>query len=257
MCSGTTSCTRTQVVLSSAGIAAVVVGTTVGVTYAVKHHHHTLQGCVFSDANGLKLRTRDAKAHTLKGDAAGIKVGDSVKVHGSKVKKAKGDSTGDQVFVVQKLSKDYRPCPVNVATSSIEAADLTPFPRAMRARPNPVMMPSSFSASPQLRPSHSAHTTKTTPNPISPRPVATKGKRGFRRPATRALQRGRRRMISAVAATEISVATQKVTAKMRPTLSLNTNLGNIRKTRINPKLVPHRSTKTAAGGRYPLRRTRV
>jgi hypothetical protein len=117
VCSGATSCTRTQVALSSAAIAAVVVGTTVGVTYAVKHHHHTLQGCVFSDASGLKLRTSDAKVYTLKGDAASIKVGDSVKFHGSKVKKAKGDSTGDQVFVVQKLSKDYGPCPVNVATS--------------------------------------------------------------------------------------------------------------------------------------------
>jgi len=117
VCSGATSCTRTQVALSSAAIAAVVAGTTVGVTYAVKHHNHTLQGCVFSDASGLKLRTSDAKAYTLKGDAASIKVGDSVKFHGSKVRKAKGDSAGDQVFMVQKLSKDYGPCPANVATS--------------------------------------------------------------------------------------------------------------------------------------------
>ena len=117
VCSGATSCSRTQVALSSVAIAAVVVGTTVGVTYAVKHSHHTLQGCVFSDANGLKLRTSDAKVYTLKGDAASIKVGDNVKFHGSKVKKAKGNATGDQVFVVQKLSKDYGPCPANVATS--------------------------------------------------------------------------------------------------------------------------------------------
>jgi len=117
VCSGATSCTRTQVVLSSAAIAAVVVGTTVGVTYAVKHHRHTLQGCVFSDATGFKLRTSDAKVYTLKGDAASIKVGNSGKFHGSKEKRAKGDSTGDQVFVVQKLSKDFGPCPVNVATS--------------------------------------------------------------------------------------------------------------------------------------------
>src|ERR1039458_5581913 len=116
-CSGATSCSRTQVALSSVGIAAVVVGTTVGITYAIKHNHHTLQGCVFSDANGLKLRTSDAKVYTLKGDAASIKVGDSVKFNGSKVKKTKGDSTGDQVFLVQKLSKDYGPCPANVATS--------------------------------------------------------------------------------------------------------------------------------------------
>jgi hypothetical protein len=41
ICSGATSCTKTQVALSTAAIAAVVVGTTVGVTYAVKHHNHT------------------------------------------------------------------------------------------------------------------------------------------------------------------------------------------------------------------------
>jgi hypothetical protein len=121
VCSGATSCTRTQIALSTAGIAAAVAATTVGVTYAVKHQHHTLQGCVFSDANGLKLRTSDAKVYTLEGDAAGIKVGDRVKFHGSKVKKAKSDSTGDQVFVVQKVNKDYGPCPVNVATSPTPA----------------------------------------------------------------------------------------------------------------------------------------
>jgi hypothetical protein len=117
VCSGATSCSRTQVVLSSAAIAAVLVGTTVGITYAVKHSHHTLQGCVSSDDNGLKLRTSAAKVYTLKGDAAGIKTGDSVILHGSKVKKAKGDSTGDQVFVVQKVSKDNGPCAVNVPPS--------------------------------------------------------------------------------------------------------------------------------------------
>ena len=117
VCSGATSCTRTQVGLSAAAIAAILVGTTVGVTYAVKNSHHTLQGCVFSDANGLKLRTSDAKVYTLEGEAATIKVGDRVKFHGSKLKKTK-DSTGDQVFVVEKLSKDYGPCPVNVTTSA-------------------------------------------------------------------------------------------------------------------------------------------
>ena len=117
VCSGATSCTRTQVALSSAAIAAVVVGTTVGVTYAVKHHNHTMQGCVFSEGNELKLRTSDAKVYTLKGDTASIKVGDNVNFHGSKVKKVKGASAGDQVFEVQKVSKDYGPCPANVATS--------------------------------------------------------------------------------------------------------------------------------------------
>lgn len=119
-CSGATSCTTGQVALSSAAIAAVVVGTTVGITLAVQHSHHTLQGCLFSDGDGLKFRTMDAKEYTVKGETADVKVGDRLKLHGSKVKKRKGDS-GDQVFVVEKVNKDYGPCPANGPTSSSPA----------------------------------------------------------------------------------------------------------------------------------------
>jgi hypothetical protein len=119
-CSGATSCTKTQVGLSVAAIAAVVVGTTVGITFAVQNSHHTLQGCVFSDANGLKLRTDDAKVYTLEGETATIKVGDRFKFHGSKLKKTK-DSTGDHVFVVERLKKDYGPCPATAATAATPA----------------------------------------------------------------------------------------------------------------------------------------
>jgi hypothetical protein len=115
-CSGATSCTKTQESLSVAAIAAVLVGTTVGITFAVQNSHHTLQGCVFSDANGLKLRTGDAQVYTLEGETATIKVGDRFKFHGSKLKKTK-DSTGDHVFVVERLKRDYGPCPVNAATA--------------------------------------------------------------------------------------------------------------------------------------------
>ena len=117
VCSGATSCTNTQIALSGAGIAAVLVGTAVGVTYAVKHHNHTLQGCLYTDAGGTKLRTSDAKVYILKGDAASIKVGEKVQFHGSREKKAKGDSTADQVFLVEKLNKDYGPCSANGTTS--------------------------------------------------------------------------------------------------------------------------------------------
>jgi hypothetical protein len=114
VCSGATSCTRTQVALSATAIGVVVAGTAVGVSYAVKHHNHTLQGCTFSDAGGVKLRTSGAKVYTLKGDSASLRAGDSVSLHGSKLKKAKGDS-GDQVFEVQKLNKDNGPCSTSVA----------------------------------------------------------------------------------------------------------------------------------------------
>ncbi len=113
VCSGATSCTRTEIALSATAIGVAAVGTTVGVTYAVKHHNHTLQGCVLSDASGLKLRTSEVKVYTLKGETASLKPGDRVNLHGSKVKKADGNSTADQVFEVQKLNKIYGPCSAN------------------------------------------------------------------------------------------------------------------------------------------------
>ena len=113
LCCNSTSCTKTQVSLSVAAMAAVVVGTTVGVTLAVQHSHHTLQGCVSSGANGLELRLSDSKVYILKGELAEIKVGDRLKIHGSKVKKIKDSSAADPVFLVEKVNKDYRSCLAN------------------------------------------------------------------------------------------------------------------------------------------------
>jgi hypothetical protein len=116
-CFTTTSCTRTQVALSVTAMAAVVVGTTVGVTLAVQNHRHTLQGCVSSGPSGLQLRTIDSKVYRLEGSAANLKVGDRLKLHGSKLKSAKG-SSGDQVFVVEKVSKDYGHCPADASAAA-------------------------------------------------------------------------------------------------------------------------------------------
>lgn len=110
LCSGISSCTKTQVALSSAAIAAVIVGTTVGVTLAVQHSHHTLEGCIVSDKRGLKLRLSDAREYALKGEIGDVKAGEKLKVHGSKVKKSKGGGAGDPVFVVEKVNKDLGPC---------------------------------------------------------------------------------------------------------------------------------------------------
>jgi len=109
VCSGATSCSTTQIALSVTAIAAVGAGTAVGITLAVQNSNHTLQGCLISGPIGLELRTSDAKIFAIEGEAATIKVGDRVKLHGSKVKKTKG-AAGDQVFVVEKLKKDYGPC---------------------------------------------------------------------------------------------------------------------------------------------------
>ena len=120
LCSGVTSCTKTQIALSITAIAAVVVGTTVGVTLAIQHSRHTLNGCISSGAGGTELRMSDGKVYTLKGELTDIKVGDKLKIHGSKVKKVKGNTAG-QVFVVEKVNKDYGPCPASFGTATATA----------------------------------------------------------------------------------------------------------------------------------------
>jgi len=95
-----------------AAVAVIVV-----VAVEVSNGHHTLSGCVISGPNGLELQTSESKRYALEGDASSIKVGDRVKIHGSRVKKTK-DTAGDQVYRVEKLKKDYGPCPVNAAAAS-------------------------------------------------------------------------------------------------------------------------------------------
>ena len=120
LCSGLTSCTRTQVALSITAGAAIVAGAVVGITLAVQHSNHTLEGCITSDGNGLSLRLSDARVYKLDGELADVKVGDKLKVHGSRMKKTKGN-TGGEVFVVEKVNKDYGPCPANGGVSSAPA----------------------------------------------------------------------------------------------------------------------------------------
>ena len=95
-----------QVAGAIAGVGAVVA---VVVLLEVNHSHHTLKGCVVSNANGFELRTSDSRRFQLDGDVSKIHAGDKVKIHGSRIKKEK-DATGDQVFRVESLSKAYGPC---------------------------------------------------------------------------------------------------------------------------------------------------
>ena len=83
--------------------------TTVVITRTVESQHHSLQGCLFTAPGGLELHTSDAKVYALEGESASLKVGDRVKLHGSKLKEK--NSTRGQVFVVEKLTKDYGTCP--------------------------------------------------------------------------------------------------------------------------------------------------
>jgi hypothetical protein len=91
-------------------VAGVVVGTVILVE--VHHSHHTIKGCVSAGQNGLQVQNDgDMKMYDLTGVTADVKVGDQVRVHGAKEKKTKG--AADQIFVVEKMNKDYGPCKVS------------------------------------------------------------------------------------------------------------------------------------------------
>jgi len=100
-----------QVAGAVVGVGAAIAIVTV---VAINHGHHSLTGCAFSSPGGMKLKAGDSKVYAVEGDASSIKAGDKVKVHGSHVKKTKD---ADQGFNVDRVSKDYGPCHVDVAQS--------------------------------------------------------------------------------------------------------------------------------------------
>ena len=105
--------------VAAVGIAVVgviVVGTVVLVH--VHNSHHRLKGCVTMGPSGLQLKTDDNKTYALGGEMRDVKAGDTVKIHGNKMKKTK-DMTGDQVFTVEKVNKDYGPCTVVPAVKAV------------------------------------------------------------------------------------------------------------------------------------------
>ena len=105
-----------EIIGAAVGIGAVV-AVAIIVPVEISRSHHILTGCVVTGPNGLELQTSDSKTYSLEGDAAGIKVGDKVKLHGTKIKKTK-ESTGPGVFKVEHLNRNYGPCPVAPAIAS-------------------------------------------------------------------------------------------------------------------------------------------
>lgn len=100
--------------------AAVVVG--VVVLVEVNKSHHTIKGCVSSGPDGIQVESEsDKKVYSLVSSPANVKVGDIVQLRGKKEKLQKG-STGNQQFIVAKISKDYGPCKAVLAPSSPAAA---------------------------------------------------------------------------------------------------------------------------------------
>jgi hypothetical protein len=105
---------------SNAGVIAAGVGVAAGaalgvvILVEVNKSHHTVKGCVTSGTSGLEVRNEsDNQNYALVGVTANTKVGDRVRLHGSKDKKNK-DSAGDRTFVVEKMTRDYGPCSVSL-----------------------------------------------------------------------------------------------------------------------------------------------
>jgi hypothetical protein len=107
-----------EVIGVAVGIGAVIVVGTVVLVH-VSHSHHQIKGCVFSGPNGLEVQNEsDKKTYFLTGAPVNVKVGDIVKVIGTREKKQK-DSAGNEDFVVTRMNKDYGPCKAAVASGAI------------------------------------------------------------------------------------------------------------------------------------------
>jgi len=96
-------------VVGVAVAAVAVVAVAIIVPVEISKSHHTLKGCIFSTPAGLELRTTDNNTYALSGTTAGLAPGSTLRLHGDKQKHDKS-ATGDQVFVVQKMQKNYGPC---------------------------------------------------------------------------------------------------------------------------------------------------
>lgn len=102
-----------EVIGAAVGVGA---GIAVVTVLAVEHSRHTLTGCALAGPNGILLKT-GSTLYAIQGDANGVKAGEKVKVHGSRARKTT-DPSGNRVFVVEEVRKDYGPCQANIAQSS-------------------------------------------------------------------------------------------------------------------------------------------
>jgi hypothetical protein len=98
---------------SKGEVVGIIAGVAVGIgvagylIYRGTHKRVSIQGCVTSDENGLRLSNeKDKKTYTLAGDSGTLQSGQRVALSGKKTK----DSTGKLIFQVQKLARDFGAC---------------------------------------------------------------------------------------------------------------------------------------------------
>jgi hypothetical protein len=97
-----------QVTAAAIGVGAAVVG----VAVLVHHSNHTRKGCILSGPSGLEVQLGgESTVLELTGVTANARAGDVYRLHGSMGKKAKSVS-GNRTFVVEKVGRDFGPCPV-------------------------------------------------------------------------------------------------------------------------------------------------
>ena len=96
-------------VVGVAVAAVAVVAVAIIIPVEVSKSHHTLKGCIFSTASGLELRTIDNKTYALSGTMTDVTPGNTLRLHGDRQKHDK-NATGEQLFLVQKMQKNYGPC---------------------------------------------------------------------------------------------------------------------------------------------------
>jgi hypothetical protein len=108
-----------QVIGATVGAAAVIAAAII-VPVEISKSHHTLKGCIFSTPAGLQLRTTDNKTYALAGTTADLSPGSTVRMHGNRQKHDK-NAPGDQLFLVQKMQKNYGPCQALASTQPASA----------------------------------------------------------------------------------------------------------------------------------------
>jgi hypothetical protein len=91
-----------------AGVAIVIVGVGIAITYLALHDRGTIVGCVQTDNHGSSLvDAENKKSYALvTGASVAIPPGDLVKLKGKKGTNRSGEPT----FEVQRLAKDYGQC---------------------------------------------------------------------------------------------------------------------------------------------------
>jgi hypothetical protein len=122
--SGSIGPSKGEVIGAAVGIVAIIgVGTVVLIE--VHNSHHTIKGCVTAGPSGIQVYDfANQRTYYVTGATANVKAGDLVRLHGNKEKKKKGDP--GQAFVVEKITKDYRPC----KDSEMSPATASPSPAA-------------------------------------------------------------------------------------------------------------------------------